>query len=88
MFKPESASEGLVNLRLGGYNIGTVAEAPVDAVKKALLGFRERLPTFAEYQRLGQRRKELDELAPDIREELAIITLRRVIPGRCKYCPI
>ncbi len=88
VFKPESAGEGLVNLRLGGYNIGTVAESRVNAVKKALLGFRKRLPTFAEYDRLVQRRKELDELAPEIREELAIITLRRVVPGRCKYCPI
>jgi len=88
VFKTESASEGLVNLRLGGYNIGTVAESRVNAVKKALLGFREKLPIFAEYQKLEQRRKELDELAPEIREELAIITLRRVVPGRCKYCPI
>lgn len=88
VFRTESAGEGLVNLRLGGYNIGTVAEARGEAVKKALLNFRERLPSYPEYQRLTQQLKQLHELAPEIREELAIITLRRVIPGRCKYCPI
>ena len=88
VFKPESAGEGLVNLRLGGYNIGTVVESRVDAIKEALLGFRERLPSFPEFQRLAQLFEQLHILAPEIVEELAIITLRRVLPGRCKYCPI
>jgi hypothetical protein len=30
----------------------------------------------------------LKRLKSNIRDELAIITMRRVVPGRCRYCPI
>jgi len=88
VFKTEFASEGLVNLRLGGYNVGTVVESRAAEVREGLLSFRKRLSSFAEYQGVAQRFKELKELTPDIQEELAVITLRRVVPGRCKYCPV
>lgn len=87
-FKTEPAGEGLVNFRFGAYGIGTGPESLASAIKKALIVFRERLSDFEQYQNLKRLLKELNELIPDIQEELATITLRRVLPGRCKYCPI
>lgn len=87
-FKTEPAGQGLVNFRFGAYGIGTGPESLANTIKKALIAFRERLSGFEQYQNLKRLPEELNELMPDIQEELATITLRRVLPGRCKYCPI
>ena len=87
-FKTEPDSEGMVSLRLGGYNIGTVAESQSVEAKESLLGFRKKLSSFSEYQEVARLLEELQKLAPEIQEELAVISLRRVVPGRCRYCPV
>ena len=43
---------------------------------------------WREYQNLRSCSQNLLELQHDLREELATIELRRVVPGRCVYCPI
>ncbi len=31
---------------------------------------------------------EISRLGTKLREELAVIRLRRIVPGRCRYCPL
>ncbi len=87
-FKMEPDGSGMVRLKVGAYYIGTVAEAQAPLVKKALIDFKQGLFNFDEFQKLKQFPNELEKLRPDIQEELAIITLRRIVPGKCKYCPV
>jgi hypothetical protein len=87
-FTAEPAGNGLANYRVSGYGIGTGPESQAPAIVKALTKFKERLSDFENYQNLQQQVKELRELKLDIQEELATIILRRVLPGRCKYCPV
>jgi hypothetical protein len=43
---------------------------------------------WPELEGMRKSHKELASLTEALREELATIVLRRVLPGRCKYCPI
>jgi predicted Zn-ribbon and HTH transcriptional regulator len=43
---------------------------------------------WEQYQDLKRLYEELKRIKEDLREELAVIMLRRVVPGRCKYCPV
>ena len=87
-FKAAPGEAGLVDLKIGAYQVGTCAEGRVTAVKKALLAFKTTMTDSPEFQRLLDGDKALKKLSPEIDEELAVIALRRVVPGRCKYCPV
>ena len=43
---------------------------------------------WPERQSMQKTLSELTGLTEEVREELATIVLRGVLPGRCKYCPI
>jgi len=64
----------------------TITEASLPAVLEAhkkLLSYAERyLPMFQE------QRRRLGELADQITRELDVFRLKRLVPGRCKYCPL
>lgn len=86
-FKTNHGENGLLNLQLGAYYIGTVAQAQAPKVKESLASFAKKITgfdTYKKYQELGEQMKQLE---PDVHEDLATITLKRVVPGRCKYCP-
>jgi hypothetical protein len=87
-FKTTATEDSGVNLKLGAYSIGTTTDGKIFEVKEALASLRKRLPHLSSFRRLVDGFREAEKLAPVIREELATIALRRVVPGRCKYCPI
>ena len=41
-----------------------------------------------EYRDLEKTVAEISRLGTKLREELAVIRLRRIVPGRCRYCPL
>ena len=86
--KRNPVHEGKTEIRYGGWNcaVGPNYQTPhaekfvSDLMVQAMV-----LPESADMrQQLDQRRKVTEA----IREELATIKLRRIVPGRCKYCPI
>lgn len=86
--KRNPVHEGETEIRYGGWNcaVGPNYQTPQaekfvsDLVAQAMV-----LPESADMrQQLDQRRKVIET----IREELATIKLRRLVPGQCKYCPI
>jgi len=58
-----------------------------DAVRlaKEILG---EVPTWEEFNELSRSWSELERVRRILRNELAVIRLRRVVPGKCRYCPI
>ncbi|PVV83303.1 hypothetical protein DD509_06945 [Dehalogenimonas alkenigignens] len=77
----------LVVGRFGGFNIGTLPPERLPALVTAVSAIENRLTTFKEFTAL----KEMLERKQVVKEEahaiLTTIVLKRVVSGRCAYCP-
>lgn len=87
-FIQEPAGEGYVNLIYGFARMGKVGKEHVAAIKKAIIAFESRIRRWEEYENLKKLCDEFKRLKSKLQDELAIIIYRRIVPGRCKYCPI
>jgi len=88
----ESAGEGLVNPCFGFSHMGIMkvehSERCVKIVHDVLEDLESRLRGWEDYRNLEKTIAEIGRLDRKLREELAIVRLRRIVPGRCKYCPL
>jgi len=88
----EPAGEGLVNPRFGFSHMGIMevehSERYVKIVHDVLEDLGSRLRDWEDYRDLEKTIAEIGRLGGKLREELAVIRLRRIVPGRCKYCPL
>jgi hypothetical protein len=84
----EPAGEGLVNLRYGAFHLAKTASEHIATIRDVLRDLESGLGSLEQYARFQKLYRELERLKRNLRDELAIITLRRIVPGRCKYCPI
>jgi hypothetical protein len=86
--RTELAGEGIVRIFSGDRSCGVV---PLEQETQAI-GFIRGLITqvsqWPERQSMQKALAELSDVSEELREDLATIVLRRVLPGRCKYCPI
>jgi len=84
----EYGDTGLYEVGFGAYGLGLV---PADEAGKLEKAYDELLDEAVEWDesiRLRQVVLELERQLSILREELATITLRRIVPGRCRYCPL
>jgi hypothetical protein len=72
---------------LGAYLIATVSQDRVKDVEKLFRSLTQGAIRWEEYASLHQHVEEVIRLQRNIREELTRIILRRIVPGRCIYCP-
>ena len=88
----EPAGEGLVNPRFGFSHMGIMevehSERYVKIVHDVLEDLGSRLRDWEDYRDLEKTIAEIGCLGGKLREELAVIRLRRIVPGRCKYCTL
>jgi hypothetical protein len=84
----EPAAEGFVNLRYGFAQIGAVKKEHVRVIRSVLQDWESRIKQWDEYQKLEKSLFEQRRVDKNLRDELAVITLRRIVPGRCRYCPL
>jgi len=84
----EPAGEGLLNIRYGFAQIGRGNKEQFEIVRGILKGKESQIVKSEEYSNFQKLFQELDRLKKNLRDELAVITLRRIVPGRCIYCPI
>jgi hypothetical protein len=88
----EPAGEGLVNLRFGSSHMGIVevehSEKYAKIVRDVIEDLESRIRDKDDYRNLEKTIVEIGRLGGKLLEELAIIRLRRIVPGRCKYCPL
>lgn len=87
-FRTKDKDKDFVEIHIGGYAIGSCLKANAEALKKAFLDYKIRFDNSAEFVQLKKTDVSLRKLIPSIDEELAIITMRRIVPGHCKYCPL
>ncbi len=88
----ELTGEGKVSPRYGAYHMGIMSEELFrkheETLKKVLINLELKLRESEDYRDLEQTISEAGRLQGKLREELAVIRLRRIVPGRCKFCPI
>jgi len=84
----ESAEEGFVNLRYGIAQMGKVKKEYVTIIREVLQDWESRLKDWEEFRKLEKCFVELRRVKANLRDQLAVIILRRIVPGRCRYCPL
>ena len=86
--RTSNTSGGLTQIYYEGWLCSTVTPDQVEKVKGFITGLMAQVCQWPEYEELRRVLTERVSIIEAISEELATIILRRVIPGRCKYCPI
>jgi len=88
----ENAEGGMTAPRLGFAHMGLmepeVARAKMPEIQRIVEELETTMKSSAEYQNLVEKTEEVRRAGAKLREELAVIRLRRVIPGHCRYCPV
>lgn len=87
-FKMTPFSADKTDVNLGPFNLGRVVNdqaLKLQEMAKELLNEVTQQDLYFQLEKLYAELKKVQRILED---ELAIITLRRVVPGRCRYCPI
>jgi hypothetical protein len=84
----EKTEEGFVNLRYGFSHMGKVKKEHIGVINKVLRDLESHVKEWEECKKLEKSFMELKRVERNLRDELAGITLRRIVPGRCRYCPL
>jgi hypothetical protein len=87
-FKEEPAEKSYVNLRYGFAQMGKVEKKFTVIIREAIISFGSQIRHWDEYNSLQKLYAELQLLKSKLQDELAVIIYRRIVPGRCKYCPL
>jgi hypothetical protein len=84
----EKAGESIVRVVVSGWPCAVVPPERQEEAADLLNSVFAKVNDWPELEGMRKSHKELASLTEALREELATIVLRRVLPGRCKYCPI
>jgi hypothetical protein len=83
-----SISDALTTLYCEGCACAVVPTGQIEKVKEYISSLMAQVYQWPEYEDLRKTLSERAKVIETIREELATIILKRVIPGHCKYCPV
>ena len=84
----KSTKPGLVSMEYGFANMGEVQEKHAKEIEKIILEFESKIRTWEQLDRMGKIVADIKRVQSALLDELAIITHRRIVPGKCKYCPL
>jgi len=87
-FESHQKERGLTDIQLGAFHIGVVPSKQVPDIQKLVKELLNEVTTWDSYYELEKLYTELKRIQGVLEGELATITLKRVVPGKCKYCPI
>ncbi len=85
--KLSPVGEGLQSVQVGAYGIGVIPDEHVPSVNKTVLQLLEQAIGWDQQSEIVRWFAELDQVRQTLRDEFAVIMLRRIVSGRCKYCP-
>jgi hypothetical protein len=85
--RPQDTSEN-PNWNYGAYGLGKVAKDHIPLIRKAIPRLTAEIANCEEMNSLRKMDEDIQHLEKKLRDEIAIIVLRRVVPGRCLYCPL
>lgn len=85
--RPRDTSEN-PDWNYGAYGLGKVEKDHIPLVKDAITRWTAEIKGWEELNNLKKMDEDIQHLEKKLRDEIAIIVLRRVVPGRCLYCPL
>jgi len=92
IFKIKALEQGICEAELGAFFTIRIPLGVAQLIKEILMNFEsgihQSLDNWEEYNQLNDLYSELKKLRHDMQEELETISLRRVVLGQCKYCPL
>ena len=87
-FKVGTSAEGLVKVQFGFINMEKVPEKHTESLRKILEDYSAKISTWNEYMKLQRLFIEMERVKVNLQDELATIILKRIVSGRCRYCPV
>ena len=87
-FRFEPVDDDRVWVHLGRFFVGEVPRNQEAALKNWAIKLLDEVTTWQEEDDLRRLLADLERIVKALQDELSVITLRRVVPGRCKYCPV
>jgi len=73
--------------RYGAFSLRQVTEEELPLIQRIIEHLESELVTWDKYAVLRKVETEIRYLKADLLDDLAIITLKRIVPGSCRYCP-
>jgi hypothetical protein len=88
----EKAADAMYNIRYGAFHTGPIDNENLDNYRQTILevieGHEAKMKKWDHYIEVLKSYNTLNTLQKRLRDELAIVIMRRVVPGKCKYCPL
>jgi hypothetical protein len=76
------------NLRYGFANFGEVTKDIVEDIKHAMSDLEVELRKWPELIEMENLYNRLGRIKASLQEVIKVVILRRIVPGRCKFCPL
>jgi hypothetical protein len=87
-FRVRPTSDGKFSIEYGKFQLGNVNdEQQAQTVKDVLIDWQTKVASWEESGKMGHILAELQRVRLKLKEEFNTLTMRRIVPGRCKYCP-
>ena len=83
----EEETEYGIRLERGAYTLALTSRAKMSMLKRAFQEMMDEITDWGEYAELADAVGRFNELKEAISADLTMVILRRVVPGRCRYCP-
>jgi hypothetical protein len=77
-----------VQPRMGPWALGLIDKEKTSKLRTLYLKLLDEAPEWEEFSQLRRAAQDIQRLSDGLHEELQMIKLRGVVPGKCKYCPI
>jgi len=87
-FEVTSVKEQMAEIRYGSWACAVVPNKQVEDIQKFIAGLMDEISRWPEHEDRKRVLADRRRVTEAIGEELATIILRRIVPGRCKYCPV
>jgi len=87
-FKVKPVGEGWVSVEYGFAHMGKIVEQHVQDIKDVLIDFEHRIGDWEQLDSMRKLFTELGRVKSSLQDELAVIIHRRIVSGRCRYCPL
>lgn len=87
-FNARLGKSRMYKTQYGSFPMGNQNKQHVKVIRDVIAGYERHMSSWSEYDDFHKVVEELLKIKEKIRDELAVITLRRIVPGRCRYCPL
>lgn len=87
-FRLTPADKETTRIEYGAFTIGKIPNDQVEKAKNLVLTLLSEVTTWEQQLEMSRLATQLKRVQGDLHDDLLVIILRRIVPGRCKYCPI